>query len=152
MRSVLRQLEYRGGEPLHLLLSTLARLVNRSWQTLPADGKPYLAFLAGCGVPSEERPKWLAACGRRMGGCECGGGRRPLPLLCCHRLREAGQGPRCPGARAEENQYVAYLKYTFDLGKDLKSSMKSKVEGVSVSIECDGVVCILVIGGKFHHV
>ncbi|MFD6549057.1 hypothetical protein [Streptomyces sp. NPDC058398] len=56
------------------------------------------------------------------------------------------------GPRAEGNQYVAYLKYTFDFGKDLKSLVKSKAGGVTVSIECDGMVCILVIGGKFHHV
>ncbi|MFK0026029.1 helix-turn-helix domain-containing protein [Streptomyces sp. NPDC090798] len=58
----LRQLQHQGGEPLHLPLSTLARIVNR--QTLPADEKQYVAFLAGCGVPSEERPKWLAAWGK----------------------------------------------------------------------------------------
>ncbi|KPH99490.1 hypothetical protein OK006_8437 [Actinobacteria bacterium OK006] len=58
----LRQVQQRGGEPIHLPLSTLARIVNR--QTVPADQKQYSAFLAGCGVPSEQRPKWLAAWGK----------------------------------------------------------------------------------------
>ncbi|MFD4955811.1 helix-turn-helix domain-containing protein [Streptomyces sp. NPDC058451] len=55
----LRQVQHRGGGPLHLPLSTLARIVNR--ETLPADQKQYLAFLMGCGVPEEQRAKWLAA-------------------------------------------------------------------------------------------
>ncbi|MFJ8351485.1 helix-turn-helix domain-containing protein [Streptomyces sp. NPDC094153] len=55
----LRQVQRQGGEPLHLPLSTLARIVNR--ETLPADQKQYLAFLVGCGVPEEQRVKWLAA-------------------------------------------------------------------------------------------
>ncbi|MFF0143085.1 helix-turn-helix domain-containing protein [Streptomyces sp. NPDC005227] len=55
----LRHVQSKGGGPVHLPLSTLARIVNR--ETLPADQNQYMAFIAGCSVPSDQREKWHAA-------------------------------------------------------------------------------------------
>ncbi|MGW5434899.1 helix-turn-helix domain-containing protein [Streptomyces sp. NPDC004059] len=57
----LRDLQDDAGGPMHLPLTTAARIVSR--QTLPVDTEQYKAFLAGCGIAegNSRYKAWLDA-------------------------------------------------------------------------------------------
>ncbi|MFI0813550.1 hypothetical protein [Streptomyces echinatus] len=60
----LREIQQHSGEPLHLPLSTLARIVNR--ETIPADERQLVALLRGCQVQDEQHAGWKAAWRKAM--------------------------------------------------------------------------------------
>ncbi|MFK0047677.1 helix-turn-helix domain-containing protein [Streptomyces sp. NPDC090741] len=57
----LRELQQRAGGDARLVLpiSSAARIVSR--QTLPASGRQLRAFLAGCGLSSRSKDRWVKA-------------------------------------------------------------------------------------------
>ncbi|QJT05931.1 hypothetical protein G9272_41050 [Streptomyces asoensis] len=62
----LREVQELAGGPMHLPLSTLARIVNR--QALPNDNQQLRAFLLGCRLRKEQLPEWDEAWSRLVGG------------------------------------------------------------------------------------
>ncbi|MFG2441154.1 helix-turn-helix domain-containing protein [Streptomyces sp. NPDC048508] len=60
----LRELQRKAGGPVHMPLTTAARIVTR--EALPSDTPQFKAFVEGCSVPEHRVQAWLDAWYRAM--------------------------------------------------------------------------------------